>query len=66
MTSSSRVAGRSAKRSFRQPVPADVQKKLLEKLPADLVHEEIIHALFERDYTLIEAEIDAFRAGHRR
>ena len=50
---------------YRKKSKAFVQKKLLEKLPADLLHEEIIHALFERDYTLIEAEIDAFRAGRR-
>ena len=50
---------------YREKSKAFVQKKLLEKLPADLLHAEIIHALFERDYTLIEAEIDAFRAGRR-
>lgn len=50
---------------YREKSKAFVQKKLLEKLPADLLHEEIVHALFERDYTLIEAEIDAFRAGRR-
>lgn len=50
---------------YREKSKAFVQKKLLEKLPADLLHAEIIHALFERDYTLIEAEIDVFRAGRR-
>ncbi|MBQ8067091.1 MAG: sce7726 family protein [Solobacterium sp.] len=50
---------------YREKSKEFVQKKLLEKLPADLLHEEIVHALFERDYTLIEAEIDAFRAGRR-
>jgi hypothetical protein len=50
---------------YREKSKAFVQKKLLEKLPADLLHEEIVHALFDRDYTLIEAEIDAFRAGRR-
>ena len=50
---------------YREKSKAFVQKKLLEKLPADLLHEEIIHALFERDYTLIEAKIDAFHAGRR-
>ena len=50
---------------YREKSKAFVQKKLLEKLPSDLLHEEIIRALFERDYTLIEAEIDAFRTGRK-
>ena len=40
---------------------AFVQEKLLEKVPKEILQKEIIHALFERDYTLIEAEIDAYR-----
>ena len=40
---------------------AFVQEKLLEKVPEETLQREIIHALFERDYTLIEAEIDAYR-----
>ena len=42
-----------------------VQKKVLEKLPEDVLQSEIIHALFERDYTLIEAEIRNYRRQHR-
>lgn len=59
------IQERNGMPKYREKSKAFVQKKLLEKLSADLVHEEIIHALFERDYTLIEAEIDAFRAGRR-
>ncbi len=59
------IQERNGMPKYREKSKAFVQKKLLEKLPADLLHEEIIHALFERDYTLIEAEIEAFRAGRR-
>ena len=59
------IQERNGMPKYREKSKTFVQKKLLEKLPADLVHEGIIHALFERDYTLIEAEIDAFRAGRR-
>lgn len=38
-----------------------VQDKLLEKVREEELEQEIIQALFERDYTLIEAEISAFR-----
>ncbi len=38
-----------------------VQEKILEKIPADLLHQEISRELFERDYTLIEQELDAYR-----
>ena len=50
---------------YREKSKAFVQKKLLEKLPEDVLQSEIIHALFERDYTLIEAEIRNYRRQHR-
>ncbi len=46
---------------YREKSKAFVQKKLLDVLPADVLQREIIHALFERDYTTIEEEIEAFQ-----
>lgn len=50
---------------YREKSKEFVQKKLLEKLPEDVLQSEIIYALFERDYTLIEAEIRNYRRQHR-
>ena len=50
---------------YREKSKEFVQKKLLEKLSEDVLQSEIIHALFERDYTLIEAEIRNYRRQHR-
>ncbi len=38
-----------------------VQEKILEKLPADVLHQEISRELFERDYTLINEELEEYR-----
>jgi hypothetical protein len=38
-----------------------VQEKILEKIPEDLLHQEISRELFERDYTMIEQELEAYR-----
>ncbi len=38
-----------------------VRARILEKVPEQVLQREIIYALFERDYTLIEAEIESFR-----
>ena len=37
------------------------KQKILEKLPEELVEKEIRRLLFERDYTMIEQEINSFR-----
>lgn len=46
---------------YRQKSKKFVQQKILEKLPAEMISHEIITELMERDYTLIEEEIAAFR-----
>lgn len=43
-----------------------VQQKLLERVEAGLLHHGITELLLERDYTLIEAEIEAFRNRQHR
>ena len=42
-----------------------VQQALLERVEPDQLRKGIADQLMERDYTLIEAEIDAFRKGRR-
>jgi hypothetical protein len=42
-----------------------VQQKLLERVEAGLLHQGITELLLERDYTLIEAEIESFRNRHQ-
>lgn len=43
-----------------------VQQKILEKLEEQDIHTEISAALFERDYTLIEEELNEYRKTHGR
>ncbi len=38
-----------------------VQKKLLEKVPAQVLHRQLCQELFERDYTMIADKISEFR-----
>ena len=59
------IQDRSGLPKYREKSKEFVQKKLLEKLSEDVLQSEIIHALFERDYTLIEAEIRNYRRQHR-
>lgn len=40
-----------------------VQKKLLEKVPAEILQKHLCEELFERDYTAIAAQINEFRRG---
>ena len=47
--------------AYREKSKAFVQQKILEKLPEELVEKEIRRLLFERDYTMIEQEINSFR-----
>ena len=39
-----------------------VQQKILEMVPEELLHPQISEALFERDYTKLIEEVNAFRA----
>ncbi|MCM1135679.1 MAG: sce7726 family protein [Clostridium sp.] len=39
-----------------------VQKKLMEKVPADILQRQLCEELFERDYTEIKEQIQEFRA----
>jgi len=46
---------------YREKSKDFVRKKLLEKLTAEELDEEISRALFERDYTTIKEKIESFR-----
>ncbi|MCR5795571.1 MAG: sce7726 family protein [Solobacterium sp.] len=50
---------------YRERSKKFVQEKILEKIEAERLHEEISAELFERDYTMIEKQIDDFRRGIR-
>ena len=41
-----------------------VQEKLLEKVPSRELKQAISEVLFERDYTMIEETIEAYRRTH--
>ncbi len=47
---------------YREKSKLFVQKKLLDHVPDTLLQHQICGALFERDYTLIQEQIEAFRA----
>ena len=42
---------------------ANVRKKILEMVPEEILHKEISDTLFERDYTKIHDEINAYRVS---
>ena len=50
--------------AYRQKSKQFVQAKILEKLDAQDLHTEISAALFERDYTLIQDQLDEYRKEH--
>lgn len=52
--------------SYREKSKSFVQQKILEKVPEEDLQGEIIRLLFERDYTMIEAEIRAFRRSRKK
>lgn len=52
--------------AYAQKSKQFVQQKILEKLDEQDIHTEISAALFERDYTLIEEELNEYRKAHRR
>ena len=45
----------------RQKSKDFVRKKIMEKVPEDLLHKQISDELFERDYTTIQQQIDEFK-----
>lgn len=52
--------------AYKQKSKRFVQEKLLEKLDISDLHAEISDMLFERDYTLIDDQLNQFRAQRRR
>ncbi|MBO7703972.1 MAG: sce7726 family protein, partial [Solobacterium sp.] len=52
--------------AYREKSKKFVQEKLLEKLDAETLKRELIETLFERDYTMIEGEIEAYRKVHKK
>ena len=52
--------------TFLQKSKQFVQAKILEKLDPQDIHTEISAALFERDYTLIQDQLDEYRKEHGR
>ncbi len=51
---------------YREKSKAFVQEKLLEKVPGDVLWPQAYDELFERDYTTIENEIEAYRRSQRK
>ena len=50
--------------AYKQKSKKFVQEKIISKIPEEDIHREISMELFERDYTLIEDEIRAFKEEH--
>ncbi len=47
--------------AYKQKSKDFVRKKIIEKVPEDLLHKQISDELFERDYTTIQQQIDEFK-----
>ena len=47
--------------AYKQKSKAFVQKKLLERVPGELLWPQVMDELFERDYNTIGDEIEAYR-----
>lgn len=56
-----RIQNRCHLPAYRQKSKKFVRQKILEKLPEEMISHEIITELMERDYTLIEEEIESFK-----
>lgn len=52
--------------AYKEKSKMFVQTRVLEKIPPEDLRKEIIHLLFERDYTKIEQEISAFRKSRKK
>ena len=51
---------------YREKSKAFVIEKILSLVPEQLLHEQISHELFERDYTTIEESIRQYRKSRNR
>lgn len=47
--------------AYKEKAKKFVQERILAKIPEEQLHREISRELFERDYTLIEAELEEYR-----
>ncbi|MGN1205855.1 MAG: sce7726 family protein [Eubacterium sp.] len=47
--------------AYRQKSKDFVRKKILEKVPEEILHKQISDELFERDYTTIQQKIDSYK-----
>lgn len=56
-----RLLGQNALPAYKQKSKLFVQKKLLEKVPGDVLWPMAMEELFERDYNTIGEEIEAYR-----
>lgn len=61
-----RIQDRCRMPAYRQKSKKFVQQKILEKLSEEMINSEIITELMERDYTLIEGEIETFRKSRQK
>lgn len=55
------IQQRHAMFAYKQKSKRFVQEKILEKIPEDVLHQEISKEMFERDYTLIAQEIEDYK-----
>ena len=56
-----RIQKRNHLPAYKEKAKKFVQERILAKIPEEQLHREISRELFERDYTLIEAELEEYR-----
>lgn len=56
-----RIQKRNHLPAYKEKSKKFVQERILEKIPEDQLHREISRELFERDYILIEKELEEYR-----
>ena len=56
-----RIQKRNHLPAYKEKSKKFVQEKILLKIPEEQLHREISRELFERDYTLIEEELEEYR-----
>ncbi len=61
-----RIQKRNHLPEYKEKSKLFVQRKLLEKIPGPVLSAELSQELFERDYTLIGEQIEAFRSQKER
>ena len=61
-----RIQKRNHLPAYKEKSKKFVQDKILEKIPEDQLHREISRELFERDYTLIEEELEEYKSLNKR